>query len=246
MISAQQGSSGRYRGGFTIVELLVALVVLAVILSITFPVVMQQIERAAAARVVRDLDHLHAGIRMFEGNVLASPKYATHLANPLETVDSALSNVEYTRRQTRNWRGPYVDLMLDEDLRVFLNHAECVSMEEPCEDAVAWRTGYSGRIQNELECFNPAMQTIVSCGSGAYTVLRVDGLTASQFTFVNDLVDPDESEDLVTWVRPGTTTELTVRPSWVEGRLRFIRGSGIDISETVGVTYYMVSPWKNW
>lgn len=227
-------------------ELLVALVLLAVVLTIVVPVVMQQIERAGAARVVRDIDNLHTGIRLFEGNVLTTPKYATHLANPVETEDSSLANVRYTARQVRSWRGPYVDLMLDEDLRIFLNPEECASGDADCISAIAWSTGMGGRIQNIFSCFNPPSQTNVPCGSGAYTAIRVEGLTARQFALVNDLVDPDESSSIINWTRPTTGQTFTVVESWVEGRLRFVRGSGINLFETVGVMYYLVGPWKNW
>lgn len=221
------------------------IVLLAIVTVSVYTVVLQHLDRVQAYRVARDLSHLRLGIRMFDGNTAVFPRYITHLSNPVTTSDSTVSEAEYDVRQVARWNGPYTDLHLDPDLRIFLNHADCLNDPDVCQDAVAWRTGWDRRIQNLFECFDPATQyTVIPCQSGNWVVIRIDGMTAPEFELVNDIMDGEaEPDTTVNWLDPLTNTTQTVVQAWIEGKLRFVLSDGININSTVGVVYYMAAPF---
>lgn len=214
---ARRVAAGR---GFTLVELLVAITLVAVFVVVVFPVVTQQLDRVQAVRAARDLDHLRSALRAFNANTLAHPLYLSHLSNPITTSDSAaawhLPSPEYRPREVRRWNGPYIDAQLAEELRI--------------DDAV--RTGFDGMITNDLYCFDADENTTADCERGRFLAVRVDSLIGFEFEAVNDILDGEgEPETNV----PGGSRRA--------GRLRFVGGEGIDYGMTVGVMFYLAVPY---
>lgn len=220
----------------------VTLVIFGILAFLVIPVVTQQIERGSVIKVARDLDNLRTAIRQFNFEVGTYPKFIGQLGNAITTADTTAASVEYTADEVAAWDGPYIDIDVDPALRMFVD-AGCLLDPVTCVRATAWNTGFDGRIQNGLQCFDAQSQYPTPCAQGAYLAIRVDGLTGEQFGRINDVIDGEnESDSLVNWFDPLSESEISVVASWIEGRLRFAQVDGIDINSTTGIAFYLLTP----
>lgn len=207
------------RRGFSVIEILVALLIISVLVAVVYPVVLQQIRKWEALRVARDLSHLRLAIEQFHLDTGNQPLYLTHMANQITVSDSAaawhLVSPEYSQREVRGWNGPYIDSPLAASLRI--------------DDAVT--TGFGARIVNDVYCYDLGINNEVPCDTGTWVAVRVEGLVGHQFDLINDLIDPGEP------AIPGPTGGRQT------GRLVFLGGGGIDWGLTYGSLYYLAVPY---
>ncbi|MFO7894443.1 MAG: prepilin-type N-terminal cleavage/methylation domain-containing protein [Longimicrobiales bacterium] len=108
------------RAGFTLIEVLVTLVLLALLIGVIVPQVINQLDRGDPTRVAADLEAMRSGAKMFRVDVKRLPGYAHQLAlDPVNWdvstgVDDSAS-INTTGKTTipdnlvDRWAGPYLE-----------------------------------------------------------------------------------------------------------------------------------------
>ena len=225
--SAEGCTRGRSRSraselrGFTLIEILVALTILAILASRVYPVIIQHIERAHNVRIATELAAVKTALQSFNLNTAAFPLYLTHLVNPITPSDSTiafeLASPEYSQRQVAGWNGPYLGAHLAASLRV--------------ENSI--RTGHEGVIWNDLYCYDPTAKTLSDCDPGTFVTVVVDSIRGYEFEAVNEIIDGNE---------PAIEAPTGSR---FNGRLRFVSGGGSDYALQIGQLYFLALPYTD-
>jgi prepilin-type N-terminal cleavage/methylation domain-containing protein len=227
----------RRRAGFTLIETVVTVGIIATLAAVVIPQVVRQFDAADPARLQNDLKNLQTSIEAFHVNVKAFPGDLDDLTNAITTSDSTLSTVAaalpvYTSPdQTNGWEGPYVDFSL---VHVSSGTSEATHI-----------TGYNATLLDSFVCYNTADNTHGTSagvtGAGAtddqacpnnagqkYLAIQVTGLanavTDPSYIALNKLFDDDAAES-------GAGTRGTA------GRVRFDTNGG-----TKNVVYFLTIP----
>lgn len=219
--AARADRSDAARPGFTLVETLVALAILAVLAALVVPTVGSQMEKADPTRLAADLDNLQTAGGSFGVDVRAVPADGEDLTARPDGGDTDIRGRPYTDVQIERWDGPYLD----------------VGSAPSARDEPAIPTGYGGTIYNGFLRVDPRYgsppgslsghldadcrpeATLASSGRSVAAV--IGGLAEDQFQRANDQVDGEEKSD----AEAATT-----------GKLRFHQGAGCT------VTFYLVNP----
>lgn len=185
----------RNRPGLTLIEMLVALILLAILVAVIFPVVTQQIDDADPAKAANDLTNLKTGLEVFQLNVRpAYPSDLEDLANPITTDDEFLTRAGvdlYGTGQTTRWNGPYID--------------KALPLVAGTAFGDAFVTGYGGVIQNDLiqyDAQNDCPLGGTNCTTAydgdnqVFVAIMITGLGEDQAQRISRLIDGDT--DLLT------------------------------------------------
>lgn len=203
------------RPGFTILELLVALVISAILAVAVFPRVERWIAQADATRSAADLTALRTGLQAFEVNVRRHPSRLSHLTTPITTTDVDLDGSAYGSSAAGRWKGPYVSRMLPD-----------VALSEPVLELTS-----GGTLANEVVCFDPVTAEY-GCGPNTVIAIITDDVRGSDFELINDVIDGDDEP----------TGSTGAGMSRTAGRLQYI-GDGVSLSLTVGTMIYIIGPY---
>lgn len=205
------------RAGFTLVEVLVTLILLAILAAVLFPVVTQQLDEGDPTRAANDLANVRTGIETFNLNVRPTfPGDMEDLVFEVTTNDDQVNGDPYTNGHINRWNGPYVDGSITEGDVITGAFRE---------------TGFGGIIQTDLVCYNATNNTDegATCTQGTHFVtVKVEGLDDAQFQAMNSLIDGD------------IETQSTD-----EGKLRGTDASADDGAlDTGGTVYYLAVPYR--
>jgi type II secretion system protein G len=212
------------RQGFTLIEMLVALILLGLLTAIVFPVVVQQIDDAEPTKAANDLANIKTGMDVFHLNV--RPTWPGDLEDLVQTIDGADLDVQEAAYNNPNkWNGPYID-------------APIVAGAAVTGDAVT--TGYGMSIQAQVVCYDAVNNTFqdptataVDCTPGTdFLAVLIDGATTfsaaqdnlpTEFVALDKLVDQDPQGD-----------------SWDTGKIRMAQTDGTAFPATGNVNAYIV------
>ena len=100
------------RSGFTLVEALVVVAILALLAAVLVPVLTSQLSRSDASRLAGDLNGIRKGVEAFLSDVRRYPGDLDDLAAPLTNADTTLNAGVYPAGLSSKWKGPYVDRIL--------------------------------------------------------------------------------------------------------------------------------------
>jgi len=159
------------RAGFTLIEVLVTLVLIALLLGVIVPSVLNQLDRGDPTRVASDLEGVRSGVRLFRVDVKRFPYSVEQLTeNPVGTgvpwdtivdFNGATINTGLIAR----WNGPYLD-------------------GSPVADTLTTiATALGGQIE-------PLFRSKTLAGSAYLTVL-VSGLSRADIQSISNVVDGD-------------------------------------------------------
>jgi type II secretion system protein G len=101
-----------FRQGFTLMEMVVALLIIALMAAVIAPNVISALDRARISAAHKTLQGLSQGIRDFKKDVGQYPSRLTQLVTPITTADRGACNNLYTgggTGQVARWAGPYLD-----------------------------------------------------------------------------------------------------------------------------------------
>jgi prepilin-type N-terminal cleavage/methylation domain-containing protein len=185
----RMGFSNRKRG-FTLVETVVSVGIVAALAAVVYPAVVKQFDSADPTRVAEDLSNIKTGIETFGVNVRPNqPRDVEDLTNPVSTAgDLAIRGGNYSLSDSANWRGPYVTLAVPSTAAI--------------DDTVV-TTGFSAVIINKFSLFDTDGAAAATGGdtvstanvaNAEFLTVRLLGLTGAAFNAINLLIDgPNET-----------------------------------------------------
>lgn len=170
------------KGGFTLIEVLVTLILLAVLVAAVFPVVTQQSEQGDPVRVANDLASVRTAVGQFRLNV--RPDYPGDLEDlvfqPSTDVgtDATFKGAAYSNAS--NWNGPYLDISLTEN-----------EMSPP--DTNGFYTAFGGQIDGELKCLDATGVSPITptsnCAAGNFVAAELKYISSSEANLLEEQID---------------------------------------------------------
>jgi prepilin-type N-terminal cleavage/methylation domain-containing protein len=185
------------RRGFTLIETVVTVGLLAVLASFVVPSVIRKADAADPVKVANDLNAISTALQTFSSDLkgilpgdiqdLTQPILVNSVCNLATPCDSTVTHRQaYTSREAVLWRGPYLSASLARDPNAVL------------------RSGFVADISNTLTRFDAVNGVPELCqlnGGGAVTcngfiatnplfvAVRVTGLSHDQALQVNAILD---------------------------------------------------------
>ncbi len=105
----KSGGHKRPKTGFTLVELLVVIVVLAVLAAIVLPKFMDSSARSKESALKSDLKLIRTAISLFQADI---GKYPNSLSDLAESDVSKVKANDGTVVSSGDWHGPYLDSVI--------------------------------------------------------------------------------------------------------------------------------------
>ena len=176
------------RGGFTFIELIVALAIMSMIAAAVTPVLFSSLDRARVTTAVAALTGISDAIDAFEEHVKEHPGTLAQLVEPIATAQENICGNHYKTGQgkggTAEWLGPYMDRAVP---------------------ATGIPIGV-GRAENQLEREGTSYK-------GGYLVVNVTGVTLDDVSALDLEVDGQDGRlgGSIRWAEPGAATTLTVQ-----------------------------------
>lgn len=158
-------------GGFTLIEVLVVIALLAALVAIVAPQLFEQLDKGDATQVSSDLGSVATGIKSFRVDV--TPKFPGDIEDLINEVatdgtDTSLDGSNYNRGQQDRWNGPYLEVDLVE--------------AGTATSDTAFTTGFDGAVLNGL-----ATQGLPN--SGTWITITVTDVSTSGCDVIEDQVD---------------------------------------------------------
>lgn len=206
------------RTGFTLIEIMVALMILSGLIAIMVPVVLDQAERGDPTRVGADLSAIASGLSTFRAHTLTLPDDLEDLANPITDFDRQIDGTQYATSQLTRWNGPYLDAAMEE-----------IGAGDPLSpDSLP--TGYKAFISPVLALYdgidNDSLP-LAAADDANFAALIIRGLSDTEFERLNDIIDGEAEQD---------GTAGCDRCSWNRGNLRW--------DPTNSLVYFLALPYR--
>lgn len=209
------------RRGFTLVETVVTVGIIAALAAVVYPTVVRQFDSADPTRAAEDLNNIRTGIEAFGVNVRPQqPKDIEDLANLITGAapDSGLTGALYSAMDISNWTGPYIAISVP---------------DTSSATRIVVTTGFGGAIPNRLQLYDIDVanggDTLATPGIGAeFIAVRVLGLSGPAFNAINSLIDG--------------TTETTALQRRHFGRFRCPRVAAPLDTDVCTDAYYLAAP----
>lgn len=158
------------RAGFTLVEVLVTLVLIALLVGVIVPAVMGQLDRGDHTRIMSDAEGVRSGVKMFRVDVKRYPATIEQL-----TEAPGSSGADWTRVTDFNgatipdglldrWGGPYVE------------------GSSVADESTTLSTAAGGEIE-------PVFVDSLNLAGTQYLSIEFSGLTRATITTINEEVD---------------------------------------------------------
>jgi len=190
-------ASSRTKAGFTLVETVVTVGLLAVLAAFVVPSVIRKADAADPVKVANDLNAISTAIQTFTSDMkgimpgdiqdLTQPVLVNSVCNQVSPCDSVLTHRSaYTASEAVLWRGPYLAASVERNPNAML------------------RSGYVADISNTLIRFDavngvPEWCQLNSGGSvicngfiatnPLFAAVRVTGLNRAQAIQINAIID---------------------------------------------------------
>jgi prepilin-type N-terminal cleavage/methylation domain-containing protein len=175
----------RKKRGFTLVETVVTVGIIASLAAVVYPTVVKQFDAADPARGSSDLGNIRTALETFAVNVRPQlPKDIEDLANqPDLTTDSTSLGALYSKSEQAAWNGPYLSV----GVPLTAGQADTVAL-----------TGFEGRVINRLPLYDTNPLVMAGAGdtvatsaaaSAKFIAVRIVGLSGAQFNALNLQVD---------------------------------------------------------
>lgn len=212
----------RPRAGFTLIETIVTVGLLAVLAAFVIPTVIQKAGAGDPVKVTNDLSSIRTGLDNFLNDLkVGYPALIYNLTTKPTTSDKNVDNTTtFTSSQVALWNGPYIGATI--------GIAPTDSMP----------TGFTAFISNQLQRYDAVNNKgELSGGTGAtfstsntlFVTVKITNLTASQASTINKAIDGPNDPDVASGLNTGANTT---------GRFRYDPPNASKIV----VAYYLASP----
>lgn len=166
----------RGREGFTLIEVLVVVALLAALVAIVAPQLFNQLDKGDATQVSSDLESVSSAVKAFRVDV--SPRFPGDIEDLVFEIstntneDNSLDGSSYNEGQQQRWNGSYLEINMDPTATT--------------SGATAFETGFGGEVQNGLATGTPTN------GSGTWVTIDVTGLATSDCEVIDQQVDDND------------------------------------------------------
>lgn len=189
MLSHARRASAAARRGFTLVEVIVSIILIAMLTAVVVPTIRGRIREGFSSTVVQELSDLTMAINAYRQDVGKYPPQIDYL-NVLATGATDVCANTLSTLQTNNFRGPYINRPIT---------------------ALGYAIGSSSATVNDV--LNVVRNTAVYAGGPNIDVLQifVDGVDSTTSQDVDLKVDgvSDQNYGTIKWQAQGTLTRLT-------------------------------------
>lgn len=178
----------RATGGFTLIEVLVIIALLAAIVAIVSPTLFSQLEKGDVTHLTGDATSVGSGIKTFRVDVSPSfPGDAEDLVHAITTADQSVEDAAYTAGQVNRWAGPYLEIDIAEG-------------DVAGATDVAFETAFGASLLSDFWRFDSATSTggndpEPAAGSGDWIAVRVSGMSQDAFDAVDAEADGGDGAD---------------------------------------------------
>lgn len=216
----------RQRAGFTLIETIVTVGLIAVLAAFVIPTVIQKASAGDPVKVANDLAAIRTAMEGFAGDTKSGfPRRISMLtARPLTTDHFIDATTLLSQAQVDVWQGPYIAAVIGS------------------ADADSLATGFTAFLRNRLVRFDisnsaPEAGTALrptlafSAANPLFAAVRINGLTAAQAATINRLIDGSSDPD------EPTTGATTTEGSNITGRFRYTAPVGGVVE-----AYFMSAP----
>jgi prepilin-type N-terminal cleavage/methylation domain-containing protein len=183
------------RRGFTLVETVVTVGIIAALAAVVYPTVVKQFDTADPARIAEDLGNIRTGLEAFGVNV--RPQLAGDIEDLINrpiitagTLDSTSTGSAYTSIEQAAWLGPYVAL----SALPTVGQTDTVAV-----------TGFNARVINRVNTYDLTAAAFVGGDTvplgdptADFIAVRIVGLSGAAFNAANQLIDGPMEADATT------------------------------------------------
>lgn len=212
----------RPRSGFTLIETIVTVGLLAVLAAFVVPTVVQKAGVGDPVKVTNDLNSMRTGLENFANDTKAGyPLLISELTTKPTTSNKIVDNTTFlTSSQVALWNGPYIG----------------ATMGATAADSMP--TGFTAFISNGLQRWdavnnkgelNGGTGATFSTSNSMFVAITITGLTTTQAADINKAVDGPGDPDVSTGLNTGAN---------VTGRFRYDPPNASKIV----IAYYLASP----
>lgn len=199
------------RAGFTLIETIVTVGLIAVLAAFVIPTVIQKAGAADPVKVLNDVNAIRTGLEGFDNDTKVLPNSIWQLTSKPSTLNHEIDSISATATGTALtagevslWNGPYVAITIDSTPTGTL------------------ATGFGAHISNLLERYDVVSNRgeIMGGSTGAVfnanntlmVAIRIDGLTLMQAQALNQSIDGQTDPDVS--AGPDIGANITGRLRW--------------------------------
>lgn len=179
----------RGQSGFTLIEVLVTLTLLAAIVAIIAPTLFSQLDQGDTTQLRGDLQNVANAVKTFRVDVSpVFPGNIDHLVDPITTGDAPLGGGNYNNGQVDRWNGPYLE----------------IETSATTAGDTVFTSGFGGQVVNGL--LDEPNATTTPGGAEGWVVIRVAGMTSSALTTIEEEFDSNATSSSAGRIRSQSDT----------------------------------------
>ena len=217
--------------GFTLVETVVTVGIIAALAAVVYPTVLKQFDSADPTRVAEDLGNIRTGLEAFGVNVRPElPGDIEDLINRPDGsagADRTSQRVAFTDAEAASWNGPYLGISIP------------TTLNQTTDTVVT--TGFGAKVINRTPLYDLDETTVATLSgdtvltanatsTAEFIAVRIVGLSGAAFNAVNLLIDGP------------TENDVTKRRS--QGRFRCPQATYPSDNAVCANAYYLAVPTR--
>ena len=216
----------RNRPGFTLVEILVAMIIFAILAAFVIPDVIDRADDADAPRVLADVSDITTAVELFRLDLKNHlPQDIEDLTSQITVTDANIRGIVYTTPHVNRWQGPYLKAQVTDGGSLPTGYNGTIGDDFALVDVNEFQTlSYRGGAEGAITAGN--------CTNNFYLSLVLVGLDEDNFEQANDYIDGTED---------GSADGSGAGQSQLTGKLRLKKSTDAGVADP-DTTFYVISP----
>lgn len=194
------GATGRRAGtvGFTLIEVLVTVSIIALLAAVLFPAVTANVGKGDQARAESVLDNLQTAVEIFQTDLRLTPGGVTDLTTDIRRDSlGTITDRAYTQSDVGRWLGPYLDRSVETRVNASSTRIGTGFGSDLCNDFFVvtaasttadevWTTTANGSATECTDFTNTA---------GSFAAAAGDSISRQNFDVIDEAVDDSDGPD---------------------------------------------------